>query len=86
MTGEVKATEIRALYALGGIADELAKTLPVDAGDVVLSEGYVSYRYWRVLTRLAYARLTKLQFDVAVHYAFKADRIVRIPGDRQLGS
>src|SRR4051812_5479663 len=70
---------MKARYAFGGAAVELAKTSPLEDDEDVLLHGAMRLRGVGVLPRPVALRLTPQRLTVLAHYAFRPDRLWDLP-------
>jgi hypothetical protein len=73
------ARRLRATYAFAGATTELARTVPVVAGEDVLLHGAMRLRRAGRLPRPVALRLTARRLSLLLHYALQPDRVWDVP-------
>ena len=73
-----KATTRRCVGARR-LDEEMKRTAPLDADEVVTAEGVVRCRTSFAFQRLAYLRVSPTRICIVEHYAFRADKMLEIP-------
>jgi hypothetical protein len=78
-----KAREMRAAYMFNflfkGVRAELERSLPLDRGERLISEGAVRTYRNPLLQRPTYLRLTNKRLCVLTGYVFRGDTITEVP-------
>jgi hypothetical protein len=77
--GRDHAREMKASYSARGAGAEIEKTLPLEAGETVLTEGMARLYVNPLSQRACYLRLSQLRLCVLEHYATRADRLSEVP-------
>ena len=70
---------LRARYAFSGAATELARTVPLQAGEEVLLHGAMRLRRAGRPPRPVALRLTTSRLSLLLHYALQPDRVWDVP-------
>lgn len=70
---------MRARYAFAGATTELARTVPLGAGEQVLLHGAMRLRRAGRLPRPVAMRLTNQRLSLVLHYALQPDRVWDLP-------
>jgi hypothetical protein len=70
---------MRARYASAGATTELARTVPLVAGEEVLLHGAMRLRRAGRLPRPVALRLTTQRLSLLLHYALQPDRVWDVP-------
>jgi hypothetical protein len=70
---------MRATYAFAGATTELARTVPLLAGEEVLLHGAMRLRRAGRLPRPVALRLTTDRLSLLLHYALQPDRVWDVP-------
>jgi hypothetical protein len=73
------ARRLRATYAFAGATTELARTVPLTAGEEVLLHGAMRLRRAGRLPRPVALRLTPQRLSLLLHYALQPDRVWDVP-------
>lgn len=70
---------MKATYTARGAGEEIGKTLPLEPGEGVITEGMVRLYSNPVSQRACYLRLTSPRLCVLEHYALRPDRLTEVP-------
>jgi hypothetical protein len=70
---------MKASYSARGAGGEIEKTLPLETGETVLTEGMARLYVNPLSQRPCYLRLSQLRLCVLEHYATHADRLSEVP-------
>jgi hypothetical protein len=70
---------MKAAYTASGAGAEIGKTLPLEPGEVVITEGMVRLYANPVWQRPCYLRLTSPRLCVLEHFALRPDRLTEVP-------
>lgn len=70
---------MKAAYTARGAGKEIGKTLPLQQGETLITEGMVRLYANPASQRPCYLRLTSTRLCVLEHYALRPDRLTEVP-------
>src|ERR1700687_3564080 len=76
---DLRAREMKAANTFRGAGEEIGKTLPLEPGAVVITEGMVRLFANPLSQRPCYLRLPSPRLCVLEHYALRPDRLTEVP-------